>query len=151
MDDSTQSPAWAAKIVGGVLLWVAVGAFGLVLWFAYGLLAPGGQVALGAILFLLGLSAIGLFCLSVGWRLFLNRPNCYGSFLSPVGWRILGVVFAALFPLALFGFLAMYRSNRSSFNIPYAVLSLGMNLVACFWCFRNAKAAFRAVKKSSAP
>jgi len=38
---------------------------------------------------------IAAFCLLVGYRLLLNRPNRFGSLLTPVAWQILGVCLAA--------------------------------------------------------
>lgn len=47
---------------------------------------------------------IAFFCLTVGGRMYLNRPNRYGSLLTPRGWAGLGAVFQVVAALvALIG------------------------------------------------
>jgi tetratricopeptide (TPR) repeat protein len=53
-----------------------------------------------AIVFIAVLGLLAAFCLAVGYRLALNRPNRYGSMLSPTAWALL----AGLFGVAGLGF-----------------------------------------------
>ena len=89
-----------ARVAGAVLLLfgVALGALGGV-----GVVRRIGSLAgvdWSAIIFIAVLGLLSTFCLVVGYRLALNRPNRYGSMLPPTAWAVL----AGLFGVAGLGF-----------------------------------------------
>jgi hypothetical protein len=121
------------KIAGGVLLWFGVGAAALFAWSSYKALSLPGPVHI-AVFALIGVAgALAVFCIAVGWRLFLNRPNRHGSALGPVAWRILGALFG-MAGAAMLGF-ALLRGDAPAEIRSIAVFSGGGCLLFSYWCF----------------
>ena len=146
------APAWAAKLVGGVLLWIAVAALAFLVWTAHAILWLETPVSTLVLVLVAIVFLIGLFCLCVGWRLFLNRPNRYRSILGPTGWRILGVIFALTLPLVMFAIVAKYKSNQSIPDFVFGLLSLSFAVVLSWLCFRYARSlAIRTISDRGAP
>jgi hypothetical protein len=125
---------WAAKILGGVTLWIGVAFVALLLWMAYGIASPNVRIEVWVVVLMGIIAAIALFCLVVGYRLFLNRPNRYGSILGPTSWRIVGgffgLVAVGLASAALFTNAYMYRPSLEVFSS--IMFSAGFS----YWCFR---------------
>lgn len=122
---------WYAKIIGGVLLWIGVIGVALEIWALQIVVAQPQNVAV--YLIACGFCVVTAFSLSVGWRLFLNRPNRYGSILGPIGWSILAFLFAAfgigltlMFGMAVVGDISLLLSIASCFGFG-------------FWCFKLAR------------
>ena len=84
-----------ARVVGGALGCFGLAGVALFAYFAYAVVGNRRLFEPGVLAFLTGLAAISWFCISVGFRLLLNRPNAYNSVLSPLGWGVLGTLFAA--------------------------------------------------------
>jgi len=124
---------WQLKIVGGVLLWIGVGAVGLFSWMLY----KARLDHLGVYVFLAAFAIISLFCLSVGWRLFFNRPNRYGSILDPISWRIVGTMFGLI--AWFFTELIMARLDARAEVLAMFALWLALSCAVCYWCFRRAR------------
>ena len=107
---------------------VALAAVGL--WFLYRLwlldrLAQPVGLAVVAVS-----GTIAVFCLLVGLRLYLNRPNRYGSLMTPTGWTILGSVFNLV--AAAVGLIGVVSG-------AYALLlGLPLAVVLGLMCFTNA-------------
>lgn len=125
------------KVAGGVLSWFGIGAAALSIWVAYKALSLPGRVDT-FILALIGASAVlAVFCLTVGWRLYLNRPNRHGSALGPLGWRIVGTVLG-IAGCALLGLMAA-RSDAPVDVLSALFVSAVGCLVFCYWCFLLAR------------
>lgn len=125
------------KLAGGVLAWFGVGAAFLFFWMVYKALSLPGPVH-AAVYGMLGLSALlAFFCLTVGWRLYLNRPNRHGSSLGPTGWRVLGALFG-LAGVAMLGFAALLPYATVDVRSLTALSGAGC-LVFCYWSFRLAR------------
>jgi hypothetical protein len=135
------APRWQAKLAGGILLWIAVASAWLLGWMAWKLSELHRPIALGAIFFMCAIAIIGTFCLTVGWRLFLNRPNQYGSILGPNGWRALGTIFG-LFAVAAFAFdvLNLFAPKPGAEEMMVTI-STGVVSTAIFsvWCLLTAR------------
>ena len=85
-----------ARLVGAVLLLIAIALGGLCLFAAHRLLSIGGQDKIAALI-VCGVVAFGVCnCALMGYRLALGRPNQYGSLAPPWGWYALALVFAVL-------------------------------------------------------
>jgi cobalamin synthase len=117
------------KVTGGITLAFGIGLLALFIWFSFKLSALNRLPELGALIFLGVLVPIILFCLTVGSRLLLNRPNRYGSLFAPFVWRSLGIVFgiAAVSLAAMSVAYAMYTQLPAAL---FAALLSG-------WCFKD--------------
>lgn len=125
------------KLAGGVLAWFGVGAAFLFFWMLYKALSLPGR-AHAAVYGMLGLSALlACFCLTVGWRLYLNRPNRHGSSLGPAGWQVLGALFG-LAGVAMLGFAVLLPYATLEVRSLTAISGAGC-LLFCFWSFRLAR------------
>ncbi len=125
-------PTWMTKIVGGVTLWVGVAFGALLCWSLYRLASPSARsIDMPIVVFLGAVAVIALFCLSVGYRLFFNRPSPYGSILGPVGWRICGG-FLGLWAVALAGAALFTEVYASKPEVWPSILFLGASSYSCF-------------------
>lgn len=129
-----------AKIIGGVMLWVGVTFIGLLLWVLHAIVVLGRPLNLFVSGIASALAIVGVFCLLVGWRLFLNRPNRFGSILGPVGWRILGGMFGVFFIACFILAIVLLRGDSSEILVT-AVTSTAGSAIFCYWCFYSAKRA----------
>lgn len=124
------APPMLVRACGFVMsaLGVAIGAAGL--WFVYRLWVLDRLNPPVDLVFVAVSVTIAVFCVMVGLRLYLNRPNRYGSLMTPTGWTILGSVFnLAAVTVGLVGVVwGVYLLLLAL--VPAAVLSL--------MCFRNA-------------
>jgi hypothetical protein len=128
-----EPPRWLVKLAGGVLSWFGVGAAAFFVWTCYKAFSLPGPVHI-AVFVLIGVSALlAVFCLTVGWRLFMNRPNRHGSALGPLSWRVIGALFG-LCGTAMLGF-ALLRWDMPGNIVWIAVFSGGGCLVFAYWCF----------------
>jgi hypothetical protein len=126
-------PRWLVKLAGGVLSWFGIGAAAFFAWACYKAFSLPGPVHI-AVFALIGASALlAVFCITVGWRLFMNRPNRHGSALGPLSWRILGSLFG-LAGLAMLGFAVLGRDMPADIT-SIAVFSGGGTLFFAYWCF----------------
>ena len=114
-----------ARIVGGVLSWIGVAFALLVLYFAYLTVSGGRSWDLARGLILAAFAVLSCFCLLVGFRMFVNRPNAYGSILSPTAWGALGVLFAA-------GALALIAVGLENARSAIGVAGLFAMSAGCF-------------------
>ena len=135
-----QVNAVLAKVIGGVMLWIGVAAFGLLVWASYKLMLLDRRPEFGAFVLLDVFAIIGTYCALVGWRLFLNRPNRFGSILGPVGWRILGGTFGLSAIAFLIFAVALLRDvNASQDILAITVTSVASCAVFSHWCFLSAR------------
>ena len=141
-------PSWMTKILGGVTLWIGVAFGALLFWLLYKLASPNVRVEVWVVVLLGVVAAIALFCLSVGYRLFLNRPNRYGSILGPMSWRIVGGFFGLIaVGLASVALFTEAYSNQAPAEVWSSILFGG---AFSYWCFRIAgKAGRRAMRGRS--
>ena len=130
---------WDEKIIGGVMLWVSVGAFALLLWLADGMVSLGRTPDLFASCVLAALATIGLFFAVVGWRVFWNQPNRYGSLLGPIGWRILGVLFGVLAWFVIGLIMARRDLWTDARFLALVLASLTFTCAFSYSCFRVAQ------------
>jgi hypothetical protein len=77
-------------------------------------------------------SLVAIFCLVVGGRMIVNRPNTHGSLLSPVGWYVLATVFLVLGAAVVFS----GDSSMTGKNIG-GVVSCITFANWCFFCGRR--------------
>jgi hypothetical protein len=129
---------WLAKVVGGVLLWFGVAAVGLFFWAIYKIASFGEMPPWKIYLLIAGLAITGIFCLSVGWRLFLDRPNRYGSSLTPMSWRILGTMFGLL-GAAFIAFTWAFASDAQPDFLSSIAASVASVCLLSYCCFRLAR------------
>jgi hypothetical protein len=129
---------WLAKLVGGVLLWFGVAAVGLFFWAIYKIASFGEMPDWKIYLLIAGFASIGVFCVSVGWRLFLDRPNRYGSSLSPMSWRILGTMFGLL-GAAFIALTFAFASDAQADFLSSIAASVAAVCLLSYWCFRLAR------------
>lgn len=134
-------PGWMTKVVGGVTLWIGFAFGALFSWMLYKISSPNVRMEMWVVVLLAVIAAIALFCVSVGYRLFFNRPNRYGSILGPIGWRIVsgffGLTAVGLASAALF---TDAYTNRTSIDVLSPILFSG---VFSYWCFRIGERASR--------
>lgn len=131
-------PRWLVKVAGGVLAWFGVAAAAFSIWGAYKALTLPGPVHI-AVFALIGASAmLAVFCLTVGWRLYLNRPNRHGSALGPSSWRIIGTLFG-LCGAAMLGFAALRIAAGPAEIVSIAIFAGGGCLFFAYWCFQLAR------------
>ena len=121
-------PAFMGVAAGLVLLCigavVAVAFAGLI-----GQAVTAGARDSGQVILLAVLALIAFFCLSVGGRMTLRRPNRYGSIMPPFAWVVMGCAW-----LALAAWLAgtMLHDGRFEGNAWLPVFAGGFG-VSCFW------------------
>lgn len=77
---------------------LVLGAFGVALalvdaWFLYRLWLLGRLDQPVGLAFVVVAGTIAAFCLTIGGRMYRNRPNRYGSLMTPRAWTGLGIVF----------------------------------------------------------
>jgi len=138
-----------AKVIGGVMLWIGVAAFGLLIWASYKLTLLDRHPELGAFVFLAVIAVVGAFCALVGWRLFLNRPNRFGSILGPVGWRILGGMFAmSTVAFLIFGFALLRENDFPGDMLATFVTAIVGAAIFSRWCLLSARRASANAAKS---
>jgi succinate dehydrogenase/fumarate reductase cytochrome b subunit len=124
------------RIAGAVLLASGILSAVLASWIVerqlefHGALALRSPPAVMVICFVL----VAAFCLMVGYRLLLNRPNRYGSLLSPTGWRLL-----ASFFVALGVWLGAVAIPRGSYGFLVAIPPLGLLVYRCLIAARTAE------------
>ncbi len=142
MQPASQDPAldfdrpahpWARRAVGAAILSCGVTLLVFLVWFSYRVAIVGKAFELGVLTFMGVTVSITAFCLFMGYRLSLDRPNQHGSLLSPLGWKVLGGVFAlfAIGTAVLFLWVAQYAGLVGS----------ACAAVFASWCVRAAKAA----------
>jgi hypothetical protein len=141
---------WVAKILGGVTLWIGLAFVALLLWMLYKIASPNVRIEVWVVILLGVVAAIALFCLVVGYRLFLNRPNRYGSILGPMSWRIVGGFFGLIaVGLASAAFFTDAYMNHPSVEVFASILFSG---AFSYWCFRiGRRASDRIVRGRGAP
>lgn len=127
------------KIVGAIFALIGGAAAALLVLVVIRLL--GGQSALdfGALILAAILFGVSAFCLNLGYRLVLNRPNRYGSLLSPGAWRVMSVCFVML--TLFFAFFVLRAPPRGA-GAPGAGIVLAPLLFAA-WCWMAGRAARR--------
>lgn len=96
----------AATLLGLALVWVAAYLM-YEQWIFYGTVRL-RSLMLGAVI-----AAAATFCLIVGYRLTLMRPNKYGSLLTPAAWYLTGL-FLGLAAVALAYVLIVQREYTES-------------------------------------
>jgi hypothetical protein len=135
MDDlerQRQAHLLVARGTGGVLSWFGVALIGVFLWLVYVMVTESRPFSVGLVSFLTGLFVVGAFCLVVGFRMYLNRPNRYGSVLTPTGWNVLGLFFAT-------GAVAL--GTTAFFAPPGPAIGAGAGCATmsfgCFYCARK--------------
>jgi hypothetical protein len=120
--------------VGAVASLIGVLGVVFIVWFTY----RAWLVEVLTDSFFLGLSpivvAVTLFCLTVGYRLTLDRPRSTGSLLSVFTWRAIGLIFAAM--AAVFGVSAI---KLSEFGFFTGVLFTAILSACCFHAAQRAK------------
>src|SRR3954466_3228813 len=136
------------KLVGGVLLWIGVAFGALLLWFGYGIFVGKPPGYFWPLVFLGAVAAIALFCLSVGYRLFFNRPKRYGSILGPVSWWLLAG-FWGLLTIGLAG-VALITDVPLPFSIPTVFALIIFSGSFAYYCVRGAHRARVSQKRTSA-
>jgi hypothetical protein len=65
---------------------MGLGLCALAVGIAHAQLSFYGFIPLEPLAAAVGLASVGFFCLTVGYRLLINRPNKYDSLLSPLAW-----------------------------------------------------------------
>jgi len=95
-----------SRAAGGVLSWAGIGLLALCLWILVAAMRVAASIEPNTVLIGAALALLGTFCVVVGFRMFLNRPNEHGSVLSQAGWLILASIFAVIAIFILFGALA---------------------------------------------
>jgi hypothetical protein len=140
LTDDAAASVWITKFVGGVLLWIALVAFAFVSWALYRFASLHLSVSTFVVVVVFIVLVIGFFCLSVGARMFLHRPNRYHSVLSPIGWRILGSLFAVSVPVVLLGLMAAaHKSAQPLSTLGGGVLPLAFVAFLAVKCFVQAR------------
>jgi tetratricopeptide (TPR) repeat protein len=126
------------KIVGAILALIGGAATALLVSVVVKLL--GRQISLdyGGLIFVAILFGVSAFCLSVGYRLVMNRPNRYGSLLSPGAWRVMSVCFAML---ALFFEFLIFRAAPRAGSLGAGIALAPLMFAA--WCWTAGRAARR--------
>ena len=137
-DIEERANRWLVKIVGGVLLWFGLAGDALFFWAIYKVVSFGESPQWTMYFLIAGFAIIGMFCLSVGWRLFLDRPNRYGSILTPLSWRILGTLFGVA-GAAFAGFIVAIASDAQASLLSSAGTSLAALCLLSYFCFRVAR------------
>ena len=128
---------WVVKVVGGVLLSIGVAFGAFLLWFSYRVLLPKLPTDPWIFVFQAVVAVVALFCLSVGYRLFLGRPNRYGSILGPASWRILGG-FWSLLTICLAG--GAFLADKSSLDfMETMVWSIIFSGSFAYYCLRASR------------
>lgn len=119
-----------ARVAGGILLAFGVALVALV---SVAVLRQVESVAAAdatALLVIALLGVLSIFCLAVGYRLALNRPNRYGSMLSPPAWAVL----AGAFALGGFGFaVAAFTAKVPIRGALFGGVSMWMFAALCLW------------------
>jgi ATP-dependent Clp protease adapter protein ClpS len=115
--------ALIARVAGGVLLAFGTGLAILAIWVVERQLSLRGSLQLTAAAMVIGFSLVAAFCLPVGYRLLLKRPNSYGSLLSPAGWLVVAI---CIFSIAVV--LLVYGSKADH---PLWAAAIGLVLIAC--------------------
>jgi tetratricopeptide (TPR) repeat protein len=97
-----------ARIAGAILAVFGGGMGAGLLLLIYRLAMTSDDLDRTALIVMAGLLGLAAFCLSLGYRLVLNRPNRHGSLLSPWAWRVMGGGFLIL--TLLLGKLMLFRT-----------------------------------------
>ena len=118
------------RFAGAALILLGLGATALALWITSFQVAEHKRLDTRFLIFVPAMALIAWFCLAVGWRLALDRPNRYGSILGPAGWRALALVSGVI--AALIGVLITKR--REFDMVPLAMLPA----IGSYWCWMRA-------------
>jgi tetratricopeptide (TPR) repeat protein len=126
--DTSQSAL--LKVVGAILALIGGAAGALLVLLVFRLVRTYIAPDRGVLIFAAILFGVSAFCLNLGYRLVLNRPNRYGSLLSPGAWRVMALwfVMVTLF-LAFFTLRAPPRAGAPGTGIVLAPLLFA----ACCW------------------
>jgi len=127
--------SWIGKAAGALLLAFGLTASAILVLGTYRIVSSADSSEIATAVFVASLMAVAVFCLAVGYRLFLNRPNKYGSILTPLGWNALGAVFALL---AIVGGTAVLHFGQYTAIAGPALT--GVFAVCCFYAGRHFKA-----------
>jgi len=126
--------ALIGRIAGGVLLTFGTGLSILAVWIIERQFVLRRGLHLDAAAMVVGFSLIAVFCFSVGYRLFFQRPNRYKSMLSPSGWMWLA---ASLIAIGLgIGAVAIWRGT---YQLLTLLAVLGVLASICAIASRAAK------------
>lgn len=79
------------RIVGVVLTMLGGGAAVLLIWMVFRLSRMHSELDRTALIVMAVIFAVAAFCLTLGYRLLLNRPSRHGSLLSARTWRVLSI------------------------------------------------------------
>ena len=139
IEDITDRPGlFLLRMAGGVLSWFGVGVLALLVWLVYAWLHDHRQIDPLFFLIFAVLAVIGFFCVKVGLRLFLNRPNAYYSILSPIGRGILGCLFAVF---ALFLLVQSFKTSTDQIESLRVTVLCALFAIGCLYmALRTARA-----------
>ena len=132
------------RLTVGVLVSVVGLAFSvLFVWFTYRVFSVDNQTTPLALVFFVVIGGVAAFCLPVGYRLTLNRPNSDGSVLPRAGWYTL----AGAFMIVALG-IAVAVISKGQYTRLDAALGAAIFAVLCFWIAQRKSS--RATKGTSA-
>jgi hypothetical protein len=123
------------RISGAILTLFGVGILAMTILFATRMVELYPRLDHRGPIIVLGLAALAVFCLTLGYRLLLNRPNRYGSLLSPGTWRALSIGFLG-FVLLLVGLSFLSPTRLSVGALIGALMIAG-------WCWIAGRTAMR--------
>ena len=137
----TKSEKMAGRAVGFIAFSAGIGLFVFLVWMISKLMNLSRSPDTGALIFVGLVIPIAVFCVNVGIRMTMDRPNAYKSILSPISWAILGVIFIS--GSVFFAYLQLNLEDSNMLEVIATTLLLGAACMYKVWRVnRNAEQSF---------